>query len=251
MNVRLILSCEHGGNRVPAAYRPLFDTPRGAPALASHRGLDHGALELARSLAARLRAPLYAATVTRLLVDLNRSQGHPRLLSEFSRPLTGPQRSRLIARYYLPYRERVRQAVAQAVERGERVCHLSVHSFAPLIDGRARNADFGLLYDPSRRGERRLCAVWARKLRESGAAKLRVRRNYPYRGTADGFATQLRTLFGPREYLGIELEVNAALLRRAPRAAAALLSSTLAATLAEPGAECGGKRARERYKGLI
>jgi len=43
--------------------------------------------------------------------------------------------------------------------------------------------------------------------------RLRVRRNYPYRGSADGFTTYLRTCFPPFRYLGIELEVNQRFVR--------------------------------------
>jgi hypothetical protein len=35
-----------------------------------------------------------------------------------------------------------------------------------------------------------------------------VRRNYPYRGTADGFTTYLRRQLSSSPYLGIELEIN-------------------------------------------
>ena len=37
---------------------------------------------------------------------------------------------------------------------------------------------------------------------------LRVRRNYPYRGDADGLTTTLRRRFPWQRYLGIEIEVN-------------------------------------------
>ena len=40
----------------------------------------------------------------------------------------------------------------------------------------------------------------------------RVRRNYPYRGAADGLTTALRRLFKPKDYLGLEIEINQALL---------------------------------------
>src|SRR3954454_24119921 len=73
---RYLVTCEHGGNRIPARYRPLF---AGAEALLeSHRGYDPGALQLGREIAAALDAPLVSANVSRLLVDLNRSIGHPR-----------------------------------------------------------------------------------------------------------------------------------------------------------------------------
>ena len=87
--------------------------------------------------------------------------------------------------------------------------HLSIHSFTPVLHGQTRNADIGLLYDPGRAGERRLAVAWQKALRKR-VPSLRVRRNYPYLGKADGFTTHLRRRF-PRAYLGLELEVNQAL----------------------------------------
>ena len=40
------------------------------------------------------------------------------------------------------------------------------------------------------------------------SSRLRVRRNYPYRGYADGLTTHLRRRHRGRCYLGIEIEVN-------------------------------------------
>lgn len=204
----LIVTCEHGGARIPARYRPLF---RGAARiLRSHRGYDRGALALARHLACRLRAPLYAATVSRLLVDLNRSPSHPRCLSEFVLPLPRGARAEIITAYHAPHRARVRAAIAAAIAAGDPVLHVAVHSFAPVLDGVVRRADIGLLYDPGRTGERALCNTWAAVIRAEG---LGVRRNYPYRGRSDGLTTWLRREFTPAGYLGVELEVNQALLR--------------------------------------
>ena len=69
-----------------------------------------------------------------------------------------------------------------------------------------RDADVGLLYDPGREWERAICRRWRGVLREV-APDARVRLNYPYRGTADGFPTSLRRRF-PEGYAGIELELN-------------------------------------------
>jgi hypothetical protein len=41
MRRRLLVSCEHGGNRVPARYVALFEGA--ADVLATHRGYDLGA----------------------------------------------------------------------------------------------------------------------------------------------------------------------------------------------------------------
>jgi predicted N-formylglutamate amidohydrolase len=201
----LLLTCEHGGNRIPPRYAPCFRSA--GRALASHLGFDLGALDLARRLAHRLDAPLYSATVSRLLVDLNRSPGHPRLFSAHVARLNGDEKQHIIDRYYLPHRNRVEERVRRWVENDEAVVHVAVHSFVPKLDGKSRRADVGLLYDSARSGERQLCSNWAEALRQD-APLLRVRLNYPYRGTADGLTTFLRQRFGARHYWGIELEVN-------------------------------------------
>jgi predicted N-formylglutamate amidohydrolase len=204
MSLTLILSCEHGGNRIPPRYAALF---RGAKrALESHRGYDPGSLELARLMARQLRAPLVYSTVSRLLIELNRSPGHPRLFSEFSRPLDPAAREELVQRYYLPYRRRVTALVEEALRRGGRVLHVGVHTFTPDFEGVRRTADVALLYDPARRFERNVADRWLAALRRL-RPDLELRRNYPYRGTSDGLTTILRRHFGPR-YAGIELEVN-------------------------------------------
>jgi hypothetical protein len=52
-----------------------------------------------------------------------------------------------------------------------------------------------------------LCARWVATLRRR-APQLRVRRNYPYLGRADGLTTYLRRRFPAGAYIGVELEVN-------------------------------------------
>jgi predicted N-formylglutamate amidohydrolase len=87
------------------------------------------------------------------------------------------------------------------------VIHISSHSFTPVLNGAVRRADVGLLYHPGRRGEAALCARWKTALSLLDPA-LRVRRNYPYAGKADGLTSHLRKRFPPSAYVGIELEVN-------------------------------------------
>jgi predicted N-formylglutamate amidohydrolase len=200
-----LVTCEHGGNRIPAPYRALFR--RHAALLDTHRGYDPGALLMARELARDLRAPLVTSTVSRLLIDLNRSAGHPQLFSAATRGVPVAMRRSIVAEHYLPYRGQVEQLVARAVSRGRRVIHVSSHSFTPELHGNVRRADVGLLYDPRRRGEVRLCARWKAELADM-APDLRVRRNYPYAGKGDGLTAYLRRRFTPATYVGVELEVN-------------------------------------------
>jgi predicted N-formylglutamate amidohydrolase len=182
--------------------------------------------------------------VTRLLVDVNRSIGHRRLFSEFSRGLSHSDRERALERHYFPYRRGVEDAVGRAVALGTRVIHISVHSFTPRLNGEVRSAEIGLLYDPRRLAEREFCARWRNELVTQIAASPRrvdklksdwmIRRNYPYRGASDGLTTALRQAFPSGAYLGIELEVNQALLmdRTARKRAATLVARSLHEALA-------------------
>lgn len=221
--VRLLLTCEHGGHRVPAAYRSLFASE--PELLSSHRGFDAGALTVARSLSRALGAELVAATTTRLLVDLNRSPHNPAVFSEPSRSLPRAARARLLARYHRPHWGRVRASIA--AHRGTTL-HVAVHSFTPVWKGARRRFAVGILYDPGRIGERRTARAWQRRLREQMPG-LGVRRNAPYRGDADGLTTALRREWPADRYLGLELELNQRAIADAAkrRALVAALARTL------------------------
>lgn len=207
----LVISCEHGGNEVPGPYVPLFCGLEAQ--LESHRGWDPGALQLARQMAAALDAPLHAVTTTRLLVDLNRSIGHPHLFSEATRRLLRAQRNEIVDRYYRPHRDLIESEIARGIASGRRVIHIASHSFTPALHGEERRADVAWLYDPRRAGER----AFARKWMEAFARirpDLRVRRNYPYRGRDDGLTALLRRRHPDESYVGIELEVNQCFVER-------------------------------------
>jgi len=203
----LIITCEHGGNRIPARYVSLF---HGAEALLeSHQGWDRGALTLARLLARSLHRPLWAVTWSRLLVDANRAPTNRRIWSDITRRLPKEERERILTRWWRPHRERVERAIAAAIEGGDSVVHVAVHSFNASLDGEVRNADIGLLYDSRRKREARFCRKWGAVLQALDPT-LRVRYNYPYRGADDGLATWMRRRFPERCYLGIEFEINQA-----------------------------------------
>lgn len=205
----LVLTCEHGGNRIPAQYAHLF---RGAASvLASHRGWDPGALVLARRLAHELDRPLHAVTWSRLFVEANRTPTNRRIWSRYTQDLPQPERERILARWWQPHRTAVEKAVAAEIARGRRVVHVAVHSFTPELDGEVRNADAGFLYDSTRRREAQFCRRWAAALGELDP-DLRLRFNYPYRGAADGLTTWLRRRHPRSRYLGVEFELNQALL---------------------------------------
>lgn len=201
----VVVTCEHGGYIVPKPYQPLFKDAAGV--LKTHRGWDVGALKLAEQFSEQLKAPIFSATVTRLLVELNRSPGHPRLFSEFTKPLDRDSKTEIMTQYWHPYRQSVHHAISQRIGQGQSVLHLSVHSFTPVWDGVTRKTDVGLLYDPARTAERDFCGRWQSLLKFANP-ELTIHRNAPYRGTDDGFVTALRKQFPESRYAGVELEVN-------------------------------------------
>jgi predicted N-formylglutamate amidohydrolase len=200
-----IITCEHGGNTVPPAYAAYFAGHEAL--LQTHRGWDLGALPLAEDLAKALAAPLFAATTTRLLIDLNRSIGHRDLYSEATRMLPLAACQEIIKTYYRPHRDSVEAEVACLIATGRRVVHIASHSFTPELAGVVRRADVGWLYDPRRADEGLFAQQWLAALGRL-RPDLKLRRNYPYQGKGDGLTSLLRQRHSNAQYVGIELEVN-------------------------------------------
>ena len=205
---QIVLSCEHADRRVPSAYLHLFSEDPSV--LTTHRAYDIGIMKLAKTVAGILHRPLFTYYISRLLIDPNRSLNNPDLFSGFSKTLSRTEKEQLIQAFYHPYRELVTQHIRQQIQDGRQVIHLSLHSFTPELHGQKRTADIGILYDPCRPREKSLAIVLQDTLKR--ITGLRLRRNYPYRGNADGFTTTLRRTYHPRRYLGIEVEFNQALL---------------------------------------
>lgn len=226
----VLVTAEHASARIPSVYRPWFQSAEAQAALGSHRGFDGGAGPVARLLGHWLKAQPVTRTyrgllgrprlgqVSRLLVDLNRSEKHPALLGPW---VPKEAREALVARFHRPHREACLSEVQGAIAEGLVVRHCAVHSFTPVLDGDVRRADLGVLYDPGRDHERRWADAVVAVLRAELGPSVRVRRNYPYRGVADGLPTWLRRHTPRSRYLGIELEVNQAFFERVPRAALA------------------------------
>jgi predicted N-formylglutamate amidohydrolase len=211
---------------VPEEYAPLF--AGAADVLATHRGYDLGALEVARAFGRRLAVAPFTATTTRLVVDLNRSPGNRNVFSAYTRELPAEQRAAALAAHYRPYRAAVERAVLGAVRGGATVLHVSVHSFTPVLRGEVRRCDVGFLYDPKRPAEVELVEAWHAAL-HAAAPELALRRNYPYRGVSDALVTHLRRRYGNRGYAGMELEVNQKHVGTpAWRSLVAVLAATLA-----------------------
>ena len=141
----LYLSCEHGGNEVPPDLRHCFAGDE--EVLRTHRGLDIGALDLFKQLAP-FAAESTSATCTRLCIELNRSEHHPKLFSAYTRDLDPTWKQELLD-FHRAYRSEFTARIKQRIAAKENVVHVAVHSFTPVLDGVKRTMDIGLLYDPS------------------------------------------------------------------------------------------------------
>ena len=204
-----VLSCEHAVNTIPAHHQPLFHQQESV--LKTHRAIDIGALEVACHLHQTMACDFEQTSISRLLIDCNRSLNHKQCFSEFTKKLSAEDKQTLIDTYYLPYRQKVETIIQNHIDKGAQVLHLSVHSFTPELNGKIRNAAIGLLYDYTRHGEREVARVW-KGLIELQTPAFRVRMNYPYHGKSDGLTSHLRKIHSEHDYLGLEIECNQALL---------------------------------------
>lgn len=201
----LVITCEHASNHIPVAFEVNFLLAQ--KELNSHLGWDPGAIELACHLSERLTTPLYHYEYSRLLIEVNRSIGHPQLFSQFTNTLESAEKNVLIHEYYLPYRKEVEQKISGLVNNGNQVVHLGVHTFTPELNGQVREVEIGLLFDPDRASEHLFNQKWMGEINGLSQSYV-VRLNEPYLGKDDGFTTYLRTRFGDAQYIGIELEVS-------------------------------------------
>lgn len=151
----IVLLCEHASNFVPAEYDQLgLD----AASLTRHIALDIGAADVTRRLAAKLQAPAFLGTYSRLLIDLNRPPESSTSIPLVSEDITIPGNAGLpaseIARRQSlilePYHTRVQAHLDMRQKHGLATRIVTVHSFTPVFLGVARPWHVGVLFGKSR-----------------------------------------------------------------------------------------------------
>lgn len=226
---KLVISCEHASNAVPQEYQHLFAEDLNV--LNTHRAYDLGAEKIAIELSKEFDCDYSQATVTRLLIDCNRSLSNPSCFSSFTRSLPKIEKQKLATQFYLPYRNKTKRLIHDHIAKGEQVLHLSIHSFTPEFKGVTRNAAIGLLYDPHREGEKEVARLIQELIKDQPDPSYNCRKNYPYRGSTDGFTRELRQNYSETNYLGFEIELNQILTT--DRKASSILIKTLSNSLLE------------------
>jgi len=214
--MKLMLTCEHASNKLPAAFKKAVP----AEVLKTHRAYDIGAVQVFRKLVKFAKPEFYCeGKFSRLFVDLNRTITNKSAFSDYHKQLEARDTAfaakvkAQASAYWTEYREAIEKFVDSALKPKTRaarsepeIVHLGIHSFTPVLNGKVRNADIGILYDPARPQERAYANVIKAEIKRLYPA-MKVRFNYPYKGTSDGLTTTLRKKFGPR-YVGIEIEIN-------------------------------------------
>jgi predicted N-formylglutamate amidohydrolase len=215
--MKLMLTCEHASNRLPAAFKKFVPTH----VQGTHRAYDIGALKVFRKLV-KFAKPEFSCegTFSRLFVDLNRTITNKSAFSEYYGKLEASDKANAekvkaeATAYWKEYRANVERFMTQNIGKGSKaagnkgaaIVHLGIHSFTPVLNGKPRNTDIGILYDPARPQERAYANVIKNEIKRL-YPHMKVRFNYPYKGTSDGLTTSLRKKFGSR-YVGIEIEIN-------------------------------------------
>ena len=210
--MKLMLTCEHASNRLPAAFKKFVPVD----VQQTHRAYDIGALQVFRKLV-KFAKPEFSCEgkFSRLFVDLNRTITNKSAFSDYLRDNENAKAA--ATAYWKEYRENVEKFVAKNIgaskkgakkngKEGADIVHLGIHSFTPALNGKVRNADIGILYDPTRPQERAYANVIRDEIKRL-YPHMKVRFNYPYKGSSDGLTTSLRKKDGPR-YVGIEIEIN-------------------------------------------
>lgn len=149
-----VLVCDHASNRIPARLGALgLDPGR----LQEHIAWDPGAAQVARHLAAELDAPLLLTGYSRLVIDCNRPLGHADSMAERSAGVAIPGNRRLspaaragrVEALFRPYHA----AIAELLDARSRqpTALISIHSFAPVLNGRQRPWQIGISHWRDRR----------------------------------------------------------------------------------------------------
>lgn len=204
----ILISCETAGALLPEAFFAGAD----AREFAVENGADQVDLvgfEIAERVADRLGTPLVRNPTRLDLIDVTRSLRHPNLLGVAASGFSAEQKRQLIEMAYTAYFGRVREEVSKILQEFTFAVHLSFRTFDPNLGGKRRRTDVGLLYDATRFDEVDFCVDWIDQQYDVNP-NVRMRRNYPRRGTSNHLHKVLRQQFPADHYLGIDVWMNRA-----------------------------------------
>lgn len=197
----ILLIADHASNRLPAGTELGIDQRL----LDDHVAVDIGSAALTEALARSLAAPAVLATVSRLVIDLNRptdavgliptaSDGH---IIAGNLALQPSERDLRIAAIHDPYH----QTIAAEIAARRPALLVSIHSFTPSLataPGEQRPWPVGILYNADDRAARHGIAALA-------ARGLHVGDNQPYSGRDLNYTMNRHAEANGIPYLGVEV----------------------------------------------
>jgi predicted N-formylglutamate amidohydrolase len=152
----LLLVCDHADNFVPRALGRLG---LHEAAFERHIAYDIGIAPVTRMLADAFDAPAVFSHFSRLIVDPNRQLDDPTLVPAISDDTPVPANRALDAAgldarlqaFFWPYHRTVAAQIDRMQADGRCPVLLSMHSFTPVLRGRARPWEVGVLWDDDAR----------------------------------------------------------------------------------------------------
>jgi predicted N-formylglutamate amidohydrolase len=143
--------CDHAGRATPARLQRLGLPPA---AFEEHIAWDIGALDLARRLAGDLGACLIHQSYSRLVIDCNRHPGHPDSIVARSDGwevagnlgLSPGEAEARRVEIFEPYHALIGAELDARVAAGLATVLVCVHSFTPIMGGKARPWQVGVLH---------------------------------------------------------------------------------------------------------
>jgi predicted N-formylglutamate amidohydrolase len=175
-----VLVCDHASNRIPEGYGNLGLS---LVQRLMHVAWDPGALAVSLQLSDLLDAPLVHSTVSRLVVDCNRTLEAVDLISPISERteipgnagLTPEDRHRRIAEFHTPFHNAITSVLDARDAQGLASIFIAIHSFTPVYKDVRRPWPIGVLHGRD--------AAFTARLRDALAADdpaLEVGWNQPY-----------------------------------------------------------------------
>jgi predicted N-formylglutamate amidohydrolase len=230
----VLVLCDHASNTIPAEFEGL-----GLPAAELERHIAHdiGAADVARVLAHTLGAPAVLSRFSRLLIDPNRGRDDPTLVMRIADGAVVPGNAAIdeagiearVERFYLPYDRAITAAIEASLKAGVVPAVISIHSFTPMMKGKARSWHCGLLWDSDDRIAKPLIAAL------SALGDLVVGANEPYDGALEGDTLDRHT--GTRGLANVLVEIRQDLIAAKENAKTwgERLAGVLRPILSDPG----------------
>lgn len=220
----VLIIADHASADVP----PGLDLGVPAALLHDHVAVDIGTDALARRLARALAAPAVIATVSRLVIDLNRDPADPGAIPATSDGhvihgnwnLSAVERDLRITAIHAPYHA----AIAARIARMRPALIVSLHSFTPQLAARPeqpRPWPIGILYNNDDRAARAGILALATR-------GLHVGDNQPYSGRGLNYTMDRHAEAQHIPYLGVEVRNDGLITREGQARWAHVLADCIA-----------------------